>query len=58
MDSDEEEQKVVEIPEPEGKKFFISHINSYTGKALLNEIYNKDTVKEEYAAHTFTGTLE
>jgi hypothetical protein len=58
MSDDEEEQKVVEVPEPAGKKFFISHINSYTGKAILNGISNKKTVKEEYAAHSFCGTLE
>lgn len=57
-DNEEEEVKVVEVKEEPGKKFFISHINSYTGRALLKEIYNKDTVKEEWAAHTFHGTLE
>jgi len=58
MSDDEEEVKVVEVPEPEGKKFFISHINSYTGRALLGEIRNEHTVKEAYAAHSFSGTLE
>jgi hypothetical protein len=57
-DNEEEEVKVVEVKEEPGKKFFISHINSYTGRALLKEIYNKNTVKEEWAAHTFHGTLE
>ena len=57
-DYGEEEEKKVEIPEEPGKKFFISHVNSYTGRALFSEINNKDTVKEEYAAHTFCGTLE
>ena len=38
MSDDEEEVKIVEVPEPPGKKFFISHINSYTGRALLKEL--------------------
>ena len=57
-DGEEEEKKVVEVKEEPGKKFFISHINSYTGKTLLKEMQNKDKVKEEWAAHTFHGTLE
>jgi hypothetical protein len=57
-DGEEAEAKPVEIPEEPGKKFFISHVNSYTGRALLKELNNKDTVKEEWAAHTFEGTLE
>lgn len=32
-------------------------MNSYTGKALLKELRNDHQVKEEYAAHTFSGTL-
>jgi hypothetical protein len=32
-------------------------MNSYTGKALLKELRNDKLVKEEYAAHTFYGTL-
>ena len=27
--------------EDPGKKFFISHLNSYTGKALLKELKNE-----------------
>lgn len=57
MSESEEEVKKEPEPEPPGKKFFISHINSYTGTAILNEIKNKDKVREEHAAHTFTGTL-
>lgn len=57
--SDEENEEVpVEPPKEEpGKKFFLSHLNSYTGKALLKELRNDATVREEYAAHTFVGTL-
>ena len=59
--SDEEgsqgEQPPEEIKEEPGKKFFLSHLNSYTGKALLKELRNDHSVKEEYAAHTFVGTL-
>ena len=54
----EEEEKKVEIPEEPGKKIFISHVNSYTGRALFQELDNSKTVKEAYAAHTFSGTLE
>jgi hypothetical protein len=37
-----EEAKVVEeIPEVAGKKIFISHINSYTGRVLMREMDNK-----------------
>lgn len=57
-DNGEEEEKVIEVPEEPGKKFFISHVNSYTGRALLKELNNKETVKEEFAAHTFSGTIE
>ena len=59
--SDEEgsqaEQPVEVLREDPGKKFFLSHLNSYTGKALLKELRNDTSVKEEYAAHTFIGTL-
>jgi hypothetical protein len=55
---DEEQVQVKEIPEPDGKKIFISHVNSYTGRALLHELRNEHTVKEARAAHTFHGTLE
>ena len=57
MSDDEEEVKIVEIPEPDGKKFFISHINSYGGQALLKTLFNADKVKEERSAHSFVGTL-
>ena len=35
--------QVQKEPLPDGKKFFISHCNSYTGKALLSELNNKGT---------------
>ena len=54
---DEVEEKKVEVKEEPGKKFFLAHMNSYTGKALLKELQNAHQVKEEYAAHTFVGTL-
>jgi hypothetical protein len=56
--SDDEEVKKEPEPEQPGKKFFISHINSYTGMALIEEIKNKDKVREEHAAHSFSGTLQ
>ncbi len=51
-----------EIPKPEpkeepGKKIFLAHLNSYTGKTLLKELRNEHLVREAYAAHTFAGTL-
>ena len=52
-DNGDEEVKVVEVPEEPGKSYFISHINSYTGKILYEQLKNADKVKEEYAAHTF-----
>ena len=59
MSDEGSEQKVKEKePEPDGKKFFISHCNSFTGKALLAELNNKGKCEEERAEHTFCGTLE
>lgn len=54
----EEEAKVIEVPEEPGKSYFISHINSYTGKTLYEQLKNADKVKEAYAAHTFQGTIQ
>lgn len=54
---EEQEEQKIEIKEDPGKKFFLSHMNSYQGKALLNELKNAHLVKEAYAAHTFVGTL-
>jgi hypothetical protein len=53
----------VEVPkeepkEEQGKKFFLSHVNSYTGKALLKELRNETLVKDPAAAHIFVGTLK
>lgn len=60
MDYGEEDD--VEVPKEEpkeepGKKFFLSHMNTYTGKTLLKELWNADTVRSSDAAHTFYGTL-
>jgi hypothetical protein len=57
-DNEDEQPQIVEVKEEPGKKFFISHINSYTGKVLLDELRNAHKVKEEYAAHSFMGTIE
>ncbi len=43
--------------EPNGKRFFISHLNSYTGRAIARELRNEHLVKEQHAVHTFCGTL-
>jgi hypothetical protein len=56
-DDGEEQPKVIEVPEEPGKRFFISHMNSYTGRVLLEELRNAHKVKEAYAAHTFIGTI-
>ncbi len=56
-ESEFEEEVKPEIKEEPGKKFFLSHLNSYTGKSLLKELRNEHLVKEAYAAHTFVGTL-
>jgi hypothetical protein len=54
---EEGQEPVKEIPEPPGKKFFVSHLNSYTGRILLQELRNELLVKDPAAAHTFIGTL-
>ena len=45
------------VREDPGKRFFISHLNSYTGRALCRELRNEHMVREQHAAHTFSGTL-
>ena len=58
-DEGSEKEVVQEIAELPGKKFFISHVNSYTGRVLLKELDNRKDVKDpEFAGHTFCGTLE
>ena len=37
----EEEAPKVEVKEEPGKKFFLAHANSYTGKAMLKELRNE-----------------
>ena len=60
----DDEGSDVEVPKEEpkeepGKKFFLSHVNSYTGKTLLRELRNEKLVKDvENAAHIFVGTLK
>jgi len=59
-DSEKEEADVVVPPprEEPGKKFFLSHANTYEGMALFKELYNKDDcVEPEWAAHSFVGTV-
>ena len=60
MSDDENQEDVPKEPPKEdpGKRFFISHLNSYTGKALLKELRNEKEVREAYAAHIFNGTLK
>ena len=53
----EEEEKVVEIKLIPGKKFFLSHLNSFAGKTLLKELTNTGKVKDPIEEHSFVGTL-
>ena len=46
-DGDPEQQQVKEeIREDPGKRFFISHLNSFTGRALCRELRNEHLVRE------------
>ena len=58
-DEDDQEQQVIKEPprEDPGKRFFVSHLNSYTGRALLKELKNDHLIREAHALHTFAGTL-
>ncbi len=55
-----EKPKEPEPPQP-GKKIFLSHCNSYEGRALFKELWNKDEFEDKpewmFGAHVFTGTL-
>ena len=59
--SDEAEPVKEVKPPPQGKKIFLSHCNSFEGRATFKELWNKDKFAEnpewEYAAHVFTGTV-
>jgi len=60
---DYEDGEEVEVPKEEpkeelGKRFFLAHLNTYTGMALLKELKNAHLVKDPEAAHTFYGTLK
>ena len=59
-DDDQQEQEIIKEPvrEDQGKRFFISHLNSYTGRTLCKELKNEHIVREtEWASHAFSGTL-
>ena len=50
------------VPPPDGKKIFLSHCNSFEGRAMFKELWNKDKFKEnpdweERCSHKFTGTV-
>jgi len=53
MSEEGEEEEVPQPPprEPDGKRFFISHLNSYLGKFLLQELRNEEKVREPHAIH-------
>lgn len=61
-DEDElQEQEIIKEPqrEEQGKRFFISHLNSYSGRTLCKELKNEHLVREvDWASHTFCGTLK
>ena len=46
-------------PEPDGKRIFLSHANTYEGQVMFQELWNKDQElrEPERAAHKFTGTV-
>jgi len=55
----EEEVKKEPPQEAPGKKFFLSHANSYEGQALFKELWNKEKCRDpELAAHSFVGTIK
>jgi hypothetical protein len=59
-EDDIQEQEVIKEPprEDPGKRFFISHVNSYMGRTLCRELKNEHLVRETaHAGHTFSGTL-
>jgi len=47
-ESGEEEEKIVALPPTLGKKFFLSHCNSYEGLAVFKELWNKENVQEQF----------
>ena len=59
----EEEKPKEPVPPAPGKKIFLSHCNSYEGRALFKELWNQDLLKDmpedwqKLGAHEFTGTL-
>ena len=67
-DDDADVPKLPDDPNP-GKKIFLSHCNSYEGRALFKELWNReqfigneywahlDDATREAAVHTFTGTV-
>lgn len=61
MSDSENDEEIIKEPEPEqpGKKFFLSHCNSYEGQAMFKQLWNRDTCREpELAAHSFVGTIK
>jgi len=59
-EDDQQEQEIIKTParEEQGKRFFVSHLNSYIGRTICKEIKNEHLVRETaWASHTFSGTL-
>ena len=63
MSDDGSEQEPVKepTPPPVGKKIFLAHCNSYEGKALFKELWNRDQFADKpewlFGAHEFVGTI-
>jgi len=44
------------VPPPQGKKFFISNVNTFVGQSLIEELRNDHLVDDPISAHEFVGT--
>ena len=54
MDSENEESvKAPPTPPPAGKKFFLSHCNTYEGLALFKELFNKEHIEQLWKDNEF-----
>lgn len=60
MSENGEEQEVKKLPDPiPGKRIFLSHCNSYEGRAIFEALWNKEKCRvPEIETHTFKGTVK
>jgi hypothetical protein len=55
---EETEQKKEYVPIP-GKRFFLSHCNTYEGRAIFDALWNKDKCRvPDVESHAFRGTVK